>query len=104
MRKRPEEKFINEAVADAVDNQTIKEDLHKYVKKTRWPINPEEISPSLASGSNLRRPINLPLKENEWNSIERHVKALGIGKTEWIRHAIFKLMQEEQIYFLKNKG
>ena len=27
---------------------------------------------------------------------------LGIAKTEWIRYAIAKLLQEEQVYFLKN--
>jgi hypothetical protein len=43
------------------------------------------------------------LKEKEWNSIDRHVKALDRNKSEWIRHALLRLMQEEQIYCFKNR-
>ena len=110
MRKSPTtkreqvEKFIDGAVSDLASDKTIIEDLHKYVKHSRWPILLEKISPSLASGSNLNKGLNLPLKEYEWNSIDRHVKALGVKKTEWIRHAMFRLLQEEQIHFLKHKS
>jgi hypothetical protein len=107
MRRRPnkdeEQKFINQAKADFSETQTIKEDLHKYVRKSKWPISNEDISPSFAEGSSLRKPWTIPLKEYEWNSIDRHTKAIGVQKSEWIRHAMFRLMQEEQIFFLKHK-
>ena len=107
MRKRPsrnelESSFIDNAVTNKSDNETIKEDFHQYIKKSRWPVLEEDIAPSLAEGSKLRKPLTLALKEIEWNSIDRHTKTLGVAKLEWIRYAIFKLMQEEQIYFMKN--
>lgn len=102
-RREQEEKFIDKAVSNLTDDETIIEDLHKYVKHSKWPILPEKISPSLAEGSNLNKGLNLPLKEYEWNSIDRHIKSLGIRKTEWIRYAMFRLLQEEQIHFLKHK-
>ena len=100
-RKELDERFIDNAISEKADTEIIKEDLHKYVKLSKWPIL-EEASPSYAKGSHLNKNINLPLKEYEWNSIDRHTKMLGIAKTEWIRYAIAKLLQEEQIYFLKN--
>ena len=107
MRKRPIEKgeFINEASTKTIDESSgIKEDMHKYIKQIIWPIDNTHISPSLADGSNLTRTLTVSLKEYEWNSVERHVKALGVKKIDWIRHALFKLMQEEQIYcFTKQK-
>lgn len=109
MRKRPdrdleERKFIEKAEASAADQATISEDLHKYMHKINWPLDAFPAAPSMAEGSTLRKPMTLALTEKEWNSIDRHTKALGISKTEWIRHALFKLMQEEQIYCFKNKG
>jgi len=109
MRKRPEremeeKKFIDNAQASMADQKTIKEDFHKYVRRMNWPIDNTDISPSLAEGSNLRRHLTLSLTEKEWNSIDRHTKALGTNKTAWIRYAIFRLMQEEQIYYFKNKS
>jgi hypothetical protein len=109
MRKRPdreieEKKFVENAEASIADQRTIKEDLHKYVKRIDWPIVEGDITPSLAEGSNLRKHLTLSLTEKEWNSIDRHTKALGINKTAWVRYAIFKSMQEEQIYCFKNKS
>lgn len=110
MRRKPikskEDLFIENAQAHDIISQTSTEDIHQYVIREKWPISEEILTPSLSEGSNLRKPITLPLKEYEWNSIDRHTKTLGIQKSEWIRYAIFKLMQEEQAYFLqkhKNK-
>ena len=108
MRKRPDkeqliENFIKKAPQDANIQQDIK-DLHTYIQHAKWPLCNNKITPSLAKGSNLRKPLLLPLKEYEWNSINRHVKALGVQKSEWIRYAIFKLMSEEQAHFVKQKN
>lgn len=105
MKTRPttKQEFIAMAAAEKVDNETVAEDLHKYVRKHGWPLDDSPINPSMANGSNLRKNINLSLTECEWNSIDRHTKALGVGKSDWIRHAVFKQLQEEQIFFLKNK-
>ena len=108
MRKRLEkeqliENFIKEAPHDSIP-QNVEKDLHTYIKHAKWPLSDSKAAPSLATGSNLRKPLLLPLKEYEWNSIDRHTKALGIQKSEWIRYAIFKLMYEEQEYFAKQKN
>ena len=111
MRKRPnrddmEKKFINGAVADKKDDdyehQETEVNGHEKITRKKWPLEDIPITPLLAQGSSLRRPINLPLREYEWNSLDLHTRSLGVQKTEWIRHAIFKLMGEEQNYF-KNK-
>lgn len=107
MKNRPtkEKVFIDNAVAEKADITNQKEDLHQYVKKrTKWPLDDTPISPSMAEGSHLRKNINLTFKEFEWNSIDRHTKAIGISKTDWIRYAVFKQLQEEQIMFLKEKN
>lgn len=106
MRERPnknktEEAFINQGQAEVTDSRV--KDFRVYVKHSKWPIFKYNFNPSLAEGSILRKPITLPLKEYEWNSIDRHTKALGVQKSEWIRYAVFKLMSEEQAHFTKNK-
>lgn len=111
MRRRPEkdkliENFIKNAPGnvDAIQSTEAKTDIkdfHVYIQHAKWPLHNQKIEPSLAEGSSLRKPILVPLKEYEWNSIDRHTKALGIQKSEWIRYAIFKLMHEEQAYFAK---
>lgn len=107
MRNRPtqaEQKFIEGATAkDSLTVQKKSEDLHKYVKRIIWPIDDRLINPSLGEGSNLRKNLTVSLTEQEWNSIDRHTKALRINKTEWVRYALFKLMQEEQLYCFQNK-
>lgn len=100
-KKQHEEKFISEAVAEKTE--TVKEDLHKYVTRSAWPLF-GEISPSYAEGSNLSKPLNVSMKEFEWNSIERHIKTLDVEKSKWIRYAIFKLIEEEQFLFFKDKN
>lgn len=83
---------------------TVQEDLHSYVRPIDWPLSKEEISPSLAEGSEtLNKNMSIFLKEQEWNSIDRHTKALKLNKSTWIKYAIFKLMQEEQLYCFKHK-
>lgn len=108
MRKRPnkievERNFIEKSIADKAEKETIKEDMHMHVVRTGWPIFEEELSPSMAEGSNLRKTMTITFKEFEWNSVDRHTSKIGVEKAEWVRYAIFKLMQEEQLYFLKTK-
>ena len=107
MRKRPsydaERAFLEKARGDRADQQLIKEDLHTFVSPQPWPLDDIEPYPSMPEGSFLRKPMSLPLKEKEWNAIERHTKALGVSKSTWIRHAIFKLMEEEQWLCFRRK-
>ena len=96
--------FLKEAASEKRDELGEVDDLHQYVRPISWPIYEETISPSLADGSTtLNKNMTIAIKENEWNSIDRHVKALKLNKSEWIRYALFKLMQEEQIHCFKNK-
>ena len=109
MRKRPEftteeKKFIEAAEASQSDQKTIKEDLHKYVHRMNGPISTDVPAPSMAEGSPLRKDLTLCLSQIEWNTIDRHVKALGMQKAAWIRYAIFKRIEEEQLHFFKNQG
>jgi hypothetical protein len=113
MRNRPnpnepfgekEKKFIEQAQADRLDSQDRKEDLHSYVNPASWPLDQYHPSPSLAAGSHLKKPIVLYLTEQEWKSIDRHTKVLGVSKQEWIKYAIRKLLEEEQLFFLKNSS
>lgn len=116
MRKKPklsldEKNFIENANSNdsssvensnavLVDNDTS-DDLHKYVTNSQWPVDNYTPNPSLDEGSNLKRTITLNTSEKEWNSIERHVKAIDVPKAKWIRYAIMKLMEEEQLHYLK---
>jgi hypothetical protein len=108
MRNRPslnktaEQKFIENAQGGLSEAKIVKEDLHKYVKKAKWPLEEYSPSPSLAEGSNLKKPLLLYLNEQEWNSIDRHVKIIGTSKQEWFKYAFHKLLEEEQHYFFKN--
>jgi hypothetical protein len=96
--------FLHAARSQNKDEIGEVEDLHKYVKPVGWPISNEPVLPSLADGSmKLNKNLSIYLKEKEWNSIDRHVKAMGRNKSEWIRHALMKLMQEEQIHCFKNR-
>lgn len=108
MRKRPEtllsdakEQFIKSASSNE-KNHGPQEDLHRYVKPTIWPFT-GKTQPSLASSGHFTKSFRLTIKKFEWDAVERHVKSLGIQKSTWIRHAIFKLMEEEQLFFLKQK-
>jgi hypothetical protein len=96
--------FLHGSTSEKRDEKGEIDDLHKYVSQIDWPIFKSPIAPSLAEGSaTLNKNLSIYLKEKEWNSIDRHVKALGRNKSEWIRHALLKLMQEEQIYCFKKK-
>jgi len=96
--------FLRESASEKRDELGEIDDLHQYVRPIDWPLDKETISPSLADGSStLNKNMTIAVKENEWNSIDRHVKALKLNKSKWIRYALFKLMQEEQIYCFKNK-
>ncbi|MDR0697400.1 MAG: ribbon-helix-helix domain-containing protein [Christensenellaceae bacterium] len=98
------DKFVKDSASEVLDEKGSVEDLHKYVRSIEWPISKDLIYPSLAEGSvTLSKNMTIYLKENEWNSIDRHVKALGRNKSEWVRYALLRLIQEEQIYCFKNK-
>jgi len=113
MRNRPNQKeslgekekeFIKKAQADRQDFLGKKEDLHTYVQPSSWPLDQYYPTPSLADGSHLKKPIVLYLTEQEWNSVDRHTKILGVSKQEWIKYAIRKLLEDEQMFFLKNNS
>ncbi|MDR2781591.1 MAG: hypothetical protein LBB21_04035 [Holosporaceae bacterium] len=109
MRRREDLKtehsdFLHKAMSEKRDEIGDVEDFHKYVRPFDWPISKDPVSPSLADGSaTLNKNLSVYLKEKEWNSIDRHVKALDRNKSEWIRYALLRLMQEEQIHCFKNR-
>ena len=104
MIRRPDIKENNNFLQKANEEISTIEDLHKHITPTNWPILKDIINPSLAEGSKTSsKNLTINIKEIEWNSIDRHVKALNVSKAEWIKYAIFKLMQDEQLYFLKNR-
>ncbi len=53
----------------------------------------------MQEGSNLGKPLNISIKEYEWNTIDWHIKNIGIPKAVWIKYAMFKLLEEEQMYY-----
>jgi hypothetical protein len=69
----------------------------------KWPLDERSAAPSLAEGSHLKKPMLVNFSEKEWESITRHAQSLGVSKMEWIKHAIYKLMEEEQLYFFKKR-
>lgn len=71
-------------------------------QQLKWPVLKINLKPIMNNGSSLRKPINLPLKEFEWNTLENHTKKIGVGKTEWIRYAIYRILVEEQEYYYKD--
>lgn len=103
MRHRPrhQKEFLEKAPQD--EKETFKEDLHHYVKLTEWPLNDSNPLPSLAEGSAFKKPFVLYLNEKEFNSLDRHIKKLKVSRQEWIKYAIYKLLEEEQNYFFKAK-
>ncbi|MDC0344923.1 hypothetical protein OAN22_02095 [Alphaproteobacteria bacterium] len=96
MRKRPEQNIVDKFIdgARAEDLSRTETSL-----KRDWPHDRHHPVPELADGSGLKFQMTFSFKEFERNSIERHVKALGVSKIEWIRQAIFKLMEEEQKHY-----
>jgi hypothetical protein len=92
MRKRPvkelkEQKFIESAALNSISESKA---------RLKWPLLEFLYTPEMEEGSSLNKPITLPLKEFEWKTLDAHVKKLGVGKSEWIRHAIYKLLIDEQ--------
>lgn len=94
-----EKNFIKGATKNTTRDEPP-EDLHRYVVPAVWPFT-ETPKPSIVHSSNLDKPLQLRIKEFEWDSIDRHVNAMGVRKVMWVRHAIFKLMEEEQYFFLR---
>jgi hypothetical protein len=110
MRKRStvvsnEEAFITGAATEQEVVQPKTTDLHRYVVRPRtWPLSHLNPTPSLAKGrEDLKKPFLIHLTEQQWNSLERHTKALGVSKAEWLRHAMLRLLEEEQLAFLQLK-
>jgi hypothetical protein len=110
MRKRSrivlrEEAFIGGAATEqeATEPQTV--DLHRYVVRPRkWPLSKGKPTPSLAKGrEDLKKPLLIHLTERQWNSLERHTQTLAVSKAEWLRHAMMRLLEEEQLAFLQLK-
>tara|TARA_Y100000588_G_C14281118_1_gene937216 strand:- start:8160 stop:8474 length:315 start_codon:yes stop_codon:yes gene_type:complete len=99
MRHRPSKdelikKFIDKAETEKEDASQRKGPAVAQAFR-QWPMVPAQ-APRFAAGSELSRPINLPLKEFEWNTLDQHVKKIGVSKSKWIRHAIYALLAEEQ--------
>jgi hypothetical protein len=100
-----EEAFITGAVAEQETTTPKTVDLHRYVVRPRtWPLSNPNPNPSLAKGrEDLKKPYLIHLTEQQWNSLERHTKVLGVSKAEWLRHAMLRLLEEEQQAFLEMK-
>jgi len=106
MKKRREVNaaaFVSQAAEKGPEKAPAGEDLHRYVHRTAWPVEKDQTMPSLAEGSTLHRSMTIPLQEREWLSVDRHTRALGISKARWVRHAIFKLMREEQDFCSRHR-
>lgn len=111
MRKRPtnskiEENFINRATANIEmlsEEDTDILDIHKYVSDIKWPLENDDVNPSYDEGSLLKKPISININEKEWNTIDRHVKALGVPKDKWAKRAIFKQIYIEQLAAFKKR-
>jgi hypothetical protein len=98
-----EEAFITGAATEQEVTSPKTIDLHRYVVRPRnWPLAHPNPNPSLAKGrEDLKKPFLIHLTEQQWNSLERHCKVLGVSKAEWLRHAMFRLLEEEQQTFLQ---
>jgi len=107
LKKRPSPKAIEEFIKGAdIDQanpspQTVSSEMPDF--RPVWPIDRRNPNPQFAEGSILRKPLTINLRENEWNTIEEHIQNLGVRKTDWLRHALFKLIEEEQKYIAKMK-
>ena len=91
MRKKPSS--IEKFVESASYKDTASDERTTF---STWPINNSEPQVKFDDGSKLNRSINLPLKEFEWNTLDSHVKKIGVSKSKWIKHAIYRLLSEEQ--------
>lgn len=99
MRKRPTKENLSEKFIDASPNTNEDKEIKRkseVLKLRFWPLDNLLPSPQFQEGSKLTKSMSLPLKEFEWNTIDFHVKNLGLKKAEWIRHAIYKLLESEQ--------
>ena len=108
MRRKPDAKelkeaFIKNSPVDDETGATRHNADRSHQSYGKWPFGEIDDTPIFEEGSNLRKPINLQLKEFEWNTIDRHVKSLGVGKNEWFRYAVYKLLLSEQREILKKK-
>ena len=76
-------------------------DLHQFVHRSMWPVFSPSPQPSLAPGRTDLEKTLPPIRASEQLvlSVDRHCKALDVPKSEWLRYAIKKVMQEEQDFF-----
>lgn len=122
MRKRPDTEhlrnnFINSASTNVeetsvkhvvgsipdVGEQSLKIDYNNYVSNITWPLDKDDILPSYAEGCLLKKPLSINLNEKEWNTIDRHVKTLGVTKDKWAKRALLKQLYIEQLAAFKAK-
>lgn len=107
MRRRPNKETLEKKIIDNASVYEHEDDERKdiikrdsaFVSKQRWPIYNTPINPTLREGSTNRRLLTISLTEYELNSINHHTSELGVSKSEWMRYACFKLMQEEQEHY-----
>ncbi len=96
-----EDEFIDAASTEQEISAPKTVDLHRYVRTRPWPLTQSHPEPSLAKGrEDLKKPLLIHLTEQQWNSLERHTTVLGVSKASWVRHAILRLLEEEQMAFL----
>lgn len=98
-----EDAFISGAATEQETTTPKTVDLHRYVVRPRvWPLTNPDPNPSLAKGrEDLKKPYLIHLTEQQWNSLERHTRVLGVSKAEWMRYAMLRLLEEEQEAFLQ---
>lgn len=103
MRSKPKiidkEEFINQApiTTHAIEKQ---EDLHPFVENTKekWPFFNDEFCSLLDGSIKFIRSLSVSIPENEYITIERHIRSLDVSKREWIRRAILTTIKKEQEY------
>lgn len=100
MKTRPSKDKLIKKFIEKADKEIKEEGINLGLEGDNkillyWPFFGNS-NPILEEGGDLSRPINLPLKEFEWNTLDRHTKKLNISKSKWIRYAIYKLLEEEQ--------
>lgn len=87
MREKPNHKKLQE---DFINGAPLKSKYDDSIQKN------SEYNVIFEEGSNLNKPVHITLKEYEWNTIDKHVKNQKISKAQWIRNAMFKLLESEQ--------
>lgn len=81
-------------------------DYHKFVHMSaEYPIIKPDPQPSMAEGrDDVDKPFQFAFDEQLWLSIERHCKAINIGKSEWVRRSMKITLEAEQIKMSEGRG